>query len=1143
MKKYLLALASLALVFTAAAKGPKKYQVEAPEGGLLVTVTVDGSIMLDVARDGKTLVAPSEIGIELEGIQTGTKVTKVKRGSVDVTVPAIVYTKSHVRDRYNAMTLTFKGFNLEVRAYEEGVAYRFVPTVKGAFKVAGEKVLFNFPEDATAWIPYVDPQYKDHFQSSCESLYTVSPLSGWDGDHLSLLPLLVQSGGEKLLFTESGLTNYPGMYFKGRGMGLEGVFAPYPAKTEHGGHNMLQQVVTARENYIARFDKAEPLPWRVVIATKDDTGLLSADLPWLLGEAPEGDFSWVKPGKVAWDWWNGWNLYNVPFKAGINNDTYKYYIDFAASKGIEYVILDEGWAVNKKADLFQVVPEINLEELVNYGKERGVGIILWAGYWAFDRDMEKACKVYSEMGVKGFKVDFMNRDDQPMIKFYQRAAEMCAKYKLMVDFHGASKPAGLQRTYPNVVNYEGVFGLENMKWADENTDMVTHDVSLPFIRNAVGPMDYTQGAMRNAGRTSYHPDYYEPMSQGTRVRQLAEYTVFFAPFTMLCDSPSNYIRESECVEFIASVPTVWDQTIALGGKIGDYVAIARRSGEEWYVGALTDWEPRTIEMDFSFLPEGSYEMEIFADGPNALKAARDYSHTRMPLPANRKLSVTLAPGGGWTARIVPEGCSMKSGYNMDYTVGFDTNGHYLLVNLDIALGRSFNKNEVILNMPRWTPGYYEILDFSKHVCDFAATDDEGNCIAWKKDGMNRWIISLPEKGNVNVSYRVFANRRDVASSRVEDCLAFVSPAGVCMHMEGETDHPVSISFKLPEGWEKISSGLLPDSSGRYTATDFDVLYDSPFLIGSYYTKDFVHDGRDYHFAIETPEGLEESGFENDFKKIVSAATKLMGDVPYDNYCLIHMGAGGGGLEHLNSQACYTDGTYKFHSRQAYVNFMAFTSHEYYHLYNVKCIRPAELWPFDYNREAVTPMLWVSEGLTCYYEFRLLGLSGIVTPEEDLMVLTKYFCRYAPYEGQRHMSLRQSSYDIWLNFMNMDANEADVRVNYYFKGPIVGLLMDIGIRSRSGMKKSLDDVMRGLYYRFYKEQQRGFTEEEIWALVEEVAGAPVDDLRRLTDTTDDIDYASYLDQAGLYIDTSDWSIRKVSNPTPSQAMYLKALNLM
>ena len=649
--------AALVLVCTAAAKGPRKYQLDAPEGGLQVTVTVDGNIMLGIARDGNTLLSPSEIGLELEGIQTGTKVTKVKRGSVDVTVPAIVYTQSQVRDHYNAMTICFKGFNLEVRAYAEGIAYRFVPTVKGAFRVAGEKVLFNFPEDAQAWIPYVNPYSQDPFQTSFESHYTMSPVSGWNGDQLSFLPLLAQSGGEKLLFTESGLTNYPGLYFKGRGKGLEGVFAPYPAKTEQGGHNMLQQVVLERESFIASFDKAEPLPWRIVLAAKEDTDLLSVDLPWLLGEAPEGDYGWVRPGKVAWDWWNDWNLYGVPFQAGINNETYKYYIDFAASKGIEYVILDEGWAVNMKADLFQVVPEIDLEELVRYGRERGVGIILWAGYWAFDRDMEKACKVYSEMGVKGFKVDFMNRDDQPMIHFYERAAAMCAKYKLMVDFHGASKPAGLQRTYPNIVNFEGVFGLENMKWADGRTDQVTYDVSLPFIRNAAGPMDYTQGAMKNAGRSSYHPDYAEPMSQGTRVRQLAEYTVFFAPLTMLCDSPSNYMQESECVAFIASVPTVWDETRALGGKIGEYVAIARRSGDEWYVGALTDWESRTMELDFGFLPEGSYEMDIFADGPNALKAAKDYSHTRIPLPANRMVSVSMAPGGGWTARIVRKDAS------------------------------------------------------------------------------------------------------------------------------------------------------------------------------------------------------------------------------------------------------------------------------------------------------------------------------------------------------------------------------------------------------------------------------------------------------------------------------------------------------
>jgi len=486
--------------------------------------------------------------------------------------------------------------------------------------------------------------------------------------------------------------------------------------------------------------------------------------------------------------------------------------------------------------------------------------------------------------------------------------------------------------------------------------------------------------------------------------------------------------------------------------------------------------------------------------------------------------------------------SLKAQYTLSYQVKLDTVGHYLLVDLTYKADNPAAE-EVTLNLPRWTPGYYEIMDYAKHLADFCASDAAGNAIAWKKEGMNRWKVTLPRDGVFQAAYRVYANRRDVGSSRVESEIAFVAPAGVFMHVDGDLNHPVKVTFELPSGWSKVSSGLLPDNGTTFTAPDFDTLYDSPFLLGNYATRHFIHKGHSYDFALETPDGLEDSGFEADFRSIVSAATRLMGDVPYDNYCLIHLGQGGGGLEHLNSQACYTDGTYRFPSRRAYLNFMGFTAHEYFHLYNVKCIRPAELWPFNYDREAVTPMLWVSEGLTCYYEFRLLRDSGIASADESLEQLNKYFGMYAPFEGQRHASLRQSSYDIWLNFMNADENERDVRVNYYFKGPVVGLLMDVAIRRKSGHSHSLDDVMRTLYYRCYKEEKRGFTEEEFWTLVADVAGGPVDDIRRLVDTTDDIDYNAWLEGTGLKVDTENWRIGLVDQPAPAEKAFLKELNLL
>ena len=654
MKKRLLLLAAALLSSLLMGAAPvKQYTLASPDGALQLTVSAGEGLQYSLSREGTPLLEASEIGLTLsDGTALGGKVRKAVRASVDRTVDAAVYKSAQVRDRYNALTLKYKGFDVEFCVYDGGAAYRIVPTVKGAFQVKGEKALFRFPQDYQAWIPYINKN--QNFSTSFESQYEVSPLSGFQKGKLAFLPVLVNEGACKVLLTESGLTNYPGMFLDNPAgdASVQGVFAPVPRKWFQGGHHMLQLCVEEREDFIASFDQAEPLPWRIALVATDDGQLLETDIPWLLGAEPQGDFSWVRPGKVAWDWWNDWNLYRVPFQAGINNETYKYYIDFAASQGIEYVILDEGWAVNLQADLFQVVPEIDIQELVDYGARRGVGIILWAGYWAFNREMEKVCKYYSELGVKGFKVDFMNLDDQLMVQFYTRAAATAARYGLLLDFHGAFKPAGLQRTWPNVVNFEGVFGLENMKWAPAEVDQVTYDVEIPFIRNVAGPMDYTQGAMRNATRSNYRPVNNEPMSQGTRCRQLAEYTVFFAPLTMLCDSPSNYLAEPECTAFIASVPTVWDETVALpGNQAGQCVVVARRSGDTWYVGAMNAWEPCTLQLDLSFLGEGSWQMEIFMDGPNAAKAARDYVRAEQPVPADRIVWARLAPGGGWTARI------------------------------------------------------------------------------------------------------------------------------------------------------------------------------------------------------------------------------------------------------------------------------------------------------------------------------------------------------------------------------------------------------------------------------------------------------------------------------------------------------------
>ena len=662
MRPLLLLLTCAVLLPGAAyAAAPRHFELASPDGHLRLGVDAGPQITYTLDRDGVSVMAPSGLSVQLAdgtAYDGSVRFEKALRRSVDDSFATPVYKRATVRDHFNELTLRYKTFDLVFRAYDAGVAWRFVSRAKAGFTVRDEQAEFRFAEDVEATVPYVrhDSQ-ADPYLNSFETYYQIHPLSAWKDD-IALLPTsFALRNGWRVNITESDLLDYPGMYLKHLGgTALGGAYPPYPKEVVQGGHNRLQGIVRSKEDFIAKQPAGAALPWRIVAVATSDVRLLDSDLAYVLGRPAAGtDWSWVKPGKVAWDWWNDWNLYGVDFRAGINTQTYKYYIDFAAAHGIEYVILDEGWAVNLQADLFQVVPEIDLPEIVDYAGAKGVGIILWAGYWAMNRDIEGICKHYSEMGVKGFKVDFMNRDDQQMVQFFTRVAETAARYHLLVDFHGAFKPAGLQRPYPNVINHEGVNGLEQMKWAAAGTDQVTYDVQIPFIRMFAGPLDYTQGAMRNATRGNYRPVNSEPMSQGTRCRQLAEYVIFEAPLTMLCDSPSNYLAEPECLQWMAEVPTVWDETVALAGRVGDYAAIARRKGDTWYVGAMTDWEARELEIDLrAFLPAGRYEVEIFRDGPNADRAARDYirqTQTVTVAAERHILPVRMAPGGGWTARF------------------------------------------------------------------------------------------------------------------------------------------------------------------------------------------------------------------------------------------------------------------------------------------------------------------------------------------------------------------------------------------------------------------------------------------------------------------------------------------------------------
>lgn len=641
------------------AQAQKQFHLISPNGKLSTTITIGSKLTYDIKCNGQQILANSPLSMTLDdGTVWGdnARLTGSSQKEVDQMIDSPFYRSNRLRDYYRSLTLNFKkGWSVEFRAYNQGIAYRYISQQRKPYNIAQEEIDFRFPQDNEAIVPYVVPRSNDPFYSAFENTYTTARLSRLDKEKLMFLPLVVDAGnGIKVCITESDLENYPGLYLSGAkgNNSLTGVHAPYPKKKEQGGHNNLQMIVKEREPFIAKVDGARSFPWRMAIVTTNDKELAECNLTYLLGSSSRlDDISWIKPGKVAWEWWGDWNMDGVDFVTGVNNDTYKAYIDFAATHGLEYVILDEGWAVNLQADLMQVVKELDLKELIAYAASKNVDIILWAGYYAFDRDMENICRHYAQMGVKGFKVDFMDRDDQEMVAFNYRAAKTCAKYKLLLDLHGMYKPSGLNRTYPNVLNFEGVHGLENMKWSPASVDQVKYDVMLPFIRQVAGPMDYTQGAMRNAVKGSYYPCNSEPMSQGTRCRQLALYVTLESPLNMLCDTPSNYAREAECTDFIAKIPTVWDETRILDAQMGEYIVTARRKGETWYVGGITDWTARDLEIDCSFLGDRDYTGQIFKDGINAHRTGRDYKHESVRLNKQSLLKLHLAPGGGFAIRI------------------------------------------------------------------------------------------------------------------------------------------------------------------------------------------------------------------------------------------------------------------------------------------------------------------------------------------------------------------------------------------------------------------------------------------------------------------------------------------------------------
>lgn len=643
----------------------KEYTLSSPDGHLRLTVDTGKRLTWSLMHDSTKVIVPSPISLSLSDgkvLGASPRVKKVSTRKVDTSFATPFYKKSEVKDVYNELTLRLSdGLSVIFRAYDDGAAYRLSLDGKGARRVTSEEAVFNFAGDYRAFIPYVnDLRDADYpYSYSFESYYDESPISEMYADSLAIVPLLVElPHGKKALIMEGDVEGYPGMFLvKGENANsIEARFAPEPLSEKIGGFSELNLIPVETAPYIAKLEGPVTLPWRAVTVVTSDSQLADSDMAQRLASPSRiADTNWIKPGKVAWDWWNNWNVTGVDFPAGINTPTYKYYIDFAAENGLEYIIVDEGWS---RESLMSPVEGIDIAELARYGKEKGVGVILWARWRDVDKEMDEAFPHYAGLGIAGFKVDFFDRDDRRVIESMTKIADAAARNRLLLDLHGM-KATGIQRTYPNVVNFEGVKGLENYKWlpvvdGKPGVDVMRYDVTAPFIRMAAGPMDYTPGAMTNAASGNYRSINDTPMSFGTRAHQLAMYVVYEAQLQMLADSPGAYRSNPESLRFISAIPTVFDETRVLAGEVGEYIAVARRKGDTWYVGALTSLTPRDLKIQLSFLAPGvTYNAVTMSDGVNVNRNGADCRREERRVTSCSELDAAMASGGGFAAIITP----------------------------------------------------------------------------------------------------------------------------------------------------------------------------------------------------------------------------------------------------------------------------------------------------------------------------------------------------------------------------------------------------------------------------------------------------------------------------------------------------------
>ncbi len=628
----------------------KNYEVYSPDRSIKLQISVEKDITWSVYLNNIQLIESGEVSMTLNNsiLCINPAVINTDTITADSTIEPIVPHKFKIiTNNYSQITIDFeKGYSLVFRAYNDGIAYRFLTYMSDPFTVLSEEAVFNFAGDYNIYFPE-----EESFYSHNERVYKYTTLSSIKKDTFCSLPTLISvDKNTKILLTEADLYDYPCMFLAGTGKNsLRAVFPKVVLKTKPGEGPDRNEIITKEAGYIAHTKGRRAFPWRVVIITDDDRELVESQMVFRLARpCALTETGWIKPGKVIWDWWNNNNIYGVDFKSGINTNTYKYYIDFASRYKLDYINLDEGWS-KTTTNLKEGNPDIDVEELVSYGKKMNVGVIAWVLWKPLDEDLEAVLDNFRDWGIKGVKVDFMQRGDQYMVNFYERVAKEAAKRRLFVNFHGAFKPAGLQRTYPNVLNFEGVKGLENNKWSRDITP--EHDLTIPFIRMVAGTMDFTPGAMINAQDNNFRIIYSRPMSQGTRCHQIAMYVVYEAPLQMMADNPSNYLKEPECASFISEIPVTWDETKVLEAKVADYIVVARKKDGIWYLGAMTDWQPREFEIDLSFIDKGNHKIEIMQDGINADKCAIDYKYSTREINRDSAINISLAPGGGWAAII------------------------------------------------------------------------------------------------------------------------------------------------------------------------------------------------------------------------------------------------------------------------------------------------------------------------------------------------------------------------------------------------------------------------------------------------------------------------------------------------------------